>query len=228
MVLQYLPSPALRRRREILNQNNTRAPGVWAKNLINLISIYCHHWDCRLGKVQVRQAWGYLAGVWNVLAGAAYNRVLNCGSPPPRPEEEVFKVFEPKRVDSFLYTMIEFSNHGTQWGANCALCPTLSLDLRPEAKVQKQGIPLPLSGTASWREYVWKGRLVCWSLTSLCHSNGHIETMPAREINMERESQWVSISYQVGLSRFFKVTLPIWCHNHNNIKVTKLNSQIFR
>ena len=26
-------------------------------------------------------------------------------------------------------------------------------------------------------------RLACWSLTSLCHSNGHIETMPAREIN---------------------------------------------
>ena len=25
--------------------------------------------------------------------------------------------------------------------------------------------------------------LVCWSLTSLCHSNGHIETMPARAIN---------------------------------------------
>ena len=24
---------------------------------------------------------------------------------------------------------------------------------------------------------------VCWSLTSLCHSNRHIETMPAREIN---------------------------------------------
>ena len=24
---------------------------------------------------------------------------------------------------------------------------------------------------------------VCWSLTSLCHSNGHIETMPAQEIN---------------------------------------------
>ena len=24
---------------------------------------------------------------------------------------------------------------------------------------------------------------VCWSLTSLCHSNGHIETMPAREMN---------------------------------------------
>ena len=28
----------------------------------------------------------------------AYNRVLNCGS--TRPKEEVFKVFEPKRVDS--------------------------------------------------------------------------------------------------------------------------------
>ena len=25
--------------------------------------------------------------------------------------------------------------------------------------------------------------LACWSLTSLCHNNGHIETMPAREIN---------------------------------------------
>ena len=25
--------------------------------------------------------------------------------------------------------------------------------------------------------------LVCWSLTSLCHSNGHIATMPAQEIN---------------------------------------------
>ena len=25
--------------------------------------------------------------------------------------------------------------------------------------------------------------MVCWSLASLCHSNGHIETMPAREMN---------------------------------------------
>ena len=31
------------------------APGVWAKDLINFIPIYCHHWDCGLGKVQVRQ-----------------------------------------------------------------------------------------------------------------------------------------------------------------------------
>ena len=28
-----------------------------------------------------------------------------------------------------------------------------------------------------------RGLFVCWSLTSLCHSNGHIETIPAREIN---------------------------------------------
>ena len=31
--------------------------------------------------------------------------------------------------------------------------------------------------------YGVRGLFVCWSLTSLCHSNGHIETMPAREIN---------------------------------------------
>ena len=31
--------------------------------------------------------------------------------------------------------------------------------------------------------YVINYDLVCWSLTSLCHSNGHIETMPVREIN---------------------------------------------
>ena len=27
------------------------APAVWTKDLINFISIYCHHWDCRLGPV---------------------------------------------------------------------------------------------------------------------------------------------------------------------------------
>ena len=34
-----------------------------------------------------------------------------------------------------------------------------------------------------WSEVSLKFGLVCWSLTSLCHSKGHIETMPAREIN---------------------------------------------
>ena len=32
------------------------APGVWTKDLINFIPIYCHHWDCGLRQVQVRQA----------------------------------------------------------------------------------------------------------------------------------------------------------------------------
>ena len=31
-------------------------PGVWTKDLINFIPIYCHHWDCGLRLVQVRQA----------------------------------------------------------------------------------------------------------------------------------------------------------------------------
>ena len=31
-------------------------------------------------------------------------------------------------------------------------------------------------------KWIWFG-LVCLNLTSLCHSNGHIETIPAREIN---------------------------------------------
>ena len=36
-------------------------------------------------------------------------------------------------MDSLLYAMIEFFNHGTQWGASCLLSPTLLLDLRLEA-----------------------------------------------------------------------------------------------
>ena len=31
------------------------APGVLTKDLINVIPIYCHHWDCGLRQVQVRQ-----------------------------------------------------------------------------------------------------------------------------------------------------------------------------
>ena len=31
----------------------TEAPGMWTKDLINLIPIYCHYWDCGLRKVQV-------------------------------------------------------------------------------------------------------------------------------------------------------------------------------
>ena len=40
---------------------------------------------------------------------------------------------------------------------------------------------LPDVPNTNFPDYLAK--IVCWSLTSLCHSNGHIETMPAREIN---------------------------------------------
>ena len=41
--------------KEKMHQNDyfeirPEAPGVWAKDLINLIPIYCHHWDCGLRK----------------------------------------------------------------------------------------------------------------------------------------------------------------------------------
>ena len=36
-------------------------------------------------------------------------------------------------------------------------------------------VSCPISG-----RFIVNVGLVCWSLTSLCHSNGHIETMPAR------------------------------------------------
>ena len=104
---------------------------MWTNGLINLI--YCHHWDCGLRQVQVRQAWGYLRVCEMSEQAAAYNWVLNCAPPPPRPKEEVFKVFEPTLVDSLLYAMIYFFNHGTQWGASCPWSSTLLLDLRLEA-----------------------------------------------------------------------------------------------
>ena len=44
----------------VLSPSEHEAPGVWTRDLINLIPIYCHHWDCGLRLVQVRQAWGYL------------------------------------------------------------------------------------------------------------------------------------------------------------------------
>ena len=45
--------------------------------------------------------------------GGAYNWVLNCGSTQTQ-GGGVQKLFEPKRVDSLLYIMIEFFNHGIQ------------------------------------------------------------------------------------------------------------------
>ena len=54
---------------------------MWTKDLINFIPIYCHHWDCGLGPVQVRQAWEYLRG-WNVLVGGRLQLGLRFWFPP--------------------------------------------------------------------------------------------------------------------------------------------------
>ena len=68
---------------------------------------------------------------------------------------------------------------------------------------------------------------VCWSLTSLCHSNGHIETMPAREINpftaltrirsqflrtqwsTSNHSEWTRLRLR-PLSQYLKLYDPWW------------------
>ena len=62
--------------------------------------------NCGLGKVQVP------SGEMKSQPGGAYSRIFNFGS--PRPKEEVFNFVWPKQVDSLLYTMIGFFNHGTQ------------------------------------------------------------------------------------------------------------------
>ena len=49
--------------------------------------------------------------------------------PPPSSKEEVFKVFEPKRVDSLLlpwYNLVIMIPRSRQQGANCPLCPSFS------------------------------------------------------------------------------------------------------
>ena len=49
--------------------------------------------------------------------------------------------------------------------------------------VQGSHTSLGDTGRQSLRDLLHRCLFVCWSLTSLCHSNGHIETMTAREIN---------------------------------------------
>ena len=64
----------------------------------------CHYWDCRLGKVQVCVKYpGQVAPTTGSLILV-----------PPRPKEEVFKVFEPKLVERILLPY-DFIN-GTQRG----------------------------------------------------------------------------------------------------------------
>ena len=58
----WLETKARRHQKDYI-EIRPEAPGVWTKDLINFIPIYCHHWECRLGPVQVRQACEYLRGV---------------------------------------------------------------------------------------------------------------------------------------------------------------------
>ena len=59
--------------------------------------------------------------------------------------------------------------------------------------------------------------LVCWSLTSLCHSNGHIETMPAREINpftalTRIRSQFLRTQWRAIISEWIRLRLTPLSH----------------
>ena len=58
---------------------------------------------------------------------------------------------------------------------------------------------------------------VCWSLTSLCHSNGHIETMPAREMNLftaltRIRSQFLRIQWRAIISEWTRLRLRPLSH----------------
>ena len=70
---------------------STRSTGSVDKGLVNLIPIYCYHWYCGLlGKSTGASSLRVPSAGAKCPSRAAYNWVLNCGS--PRPKEEVFKV----------------------------------------------------------------------------------------------------------------------------------------
>ena len=59
--------------------------------------------------------------------------------------------------------------------------------------------------------------LVCWNLTSLCHSNGHIETMPTREINPSTaltgiRSQFLGTRWRAIISEWTRLCLRPLSH----------------
>ena len=72
------------------------------------------------------------------------------------------------------------------------------------------------SALCLWRSALCMG-LVCWSLTSLCHSNGHIETMPAREINpftalTRIRSQFLKTQWRAIISEWTRLRLRPLSH----------------
>ena len=70
----------------------------------------------------------------------------------------------------------------------------------------------------SWKPWIYITTvtvvcMVCWSLTSLCHSNGHIETMPAREINpftalTRIRSQFLRTQWSTSNHQWVDMTTP--------------------
>ena len=102
---------------------------MWAKDLINFIPIYCHHWDCGLRQVQVRQA----SSQFIAIIGTADSDKCRC----VKPEGTYGAVKCPSRWQFLNLICIPWYfcfNHGTQGTEmGSQLCPTLLLDLRPEA-----------------------------------------------------------------------------------------------
>ena len=89
------------------------------------------------------------------------HRVQTSGFRPEGSDQRVIKTsgFRPECLDQRVQTREFRPESLDQW--------VQTREFRPEC--------------SDWRAQ--SQCLVCWSLTSLCHSNGHIETMPAREIN---------------------------------------------
>jgi hypothetical protein len=77
-----------------------------------------------------------------------------------------------------------------------------------------------------WNDFCHTAGLVCWSLMSLCHSNGHIETMPARQFNpftvlTRIRSQFLRTQWRAIISKGTRICLrPLshrgWHHTAGN------------
>ena len=72
----------------------------------------------------------------------------------------------------------------------------------------------------------------CWSLTSLCHSNGHIETMPAQEINpftalTRIRSQFLRTQWSTNNHQRVDTTTPQTAQPSGLAVVSSANDRIF-
>ena len=93
---------------------------IWYNYMLVFVAgiIFGHRRRCLLG------AWRHLVGGWipRQVTPTTGSLILI----PPRPKEAVFKVFEPKQVDSLLlpwYNFVILVPRARQKRANCPLCP---------------------------------------------------------------------------------------------------------